>query len=160
MKTIALAALLAVTVAQAQTPRAERRQTIPWSITAGRPSVNFDRAVGIYIWHDGNTVHIVSSDNKRNGQVSHGSITLRGKGRIFDVDRRFLEGEDHVGRTGDVIRFKMDTHTGNDGFTFKIDGGKHLVVDIDQRGRNDRNVYLGSAQVAANRGILVFDLSR
>jgi hypothetical protein len=138
----------------------EKREWIPWSVAAGRPNINFNRAVGIYVWHDGNRVHILSADQSRGGQAIHGKIHLRGVGSIYDVDRQHLEGKDKVGRKGDTIGFRLDTYNATDGFTFSIKGGEALAIDIDQRGRSDRNVYLGRSQVAANAGVVVLDLRR
>lgn len=140
--------------------RGERREWIPWSVAAGRPDINFSRAVGIYIWHDGPTVHILSADQSRNGEIIHGTIKLHGKGRIYDLDRQQIEGGDHVGRHGDTIGFRLDTYNATDGFKFSLTGGDSLVIDIDQKGRNDRNVYIGRRQIAANAGVVVIDMRR
>jgi hypothetical protein len=145
----------------AQKAPRESRERMPWSEAAGRPQINFGRAVGIYIWHDGNRVHILSADDKKNGQVIRGGITLRGPGaRVFDVDKVKDEGGDHVTKNGDHIRFRLDTFTGEDGFKFSIQGGHFLVFDIDQKGLGDRNVYVGASQIVANKGIVAFDLSK
>lgn len=138
----------------------EKRHRLPWSLAQGRPRIDFGRAVGIYIWHEGNVVHIVSSDNKPNGQVVNGTIRLRGKGMINAIGRQHDEKEDRTRMKPNAIRFRLDTHTGSDGLTFGIQGGQALAVDFDQPGRMDRNVYIGAGQRVVNGGILVFDLDR
>ena len=169
--------LFATPAAQAQRDRRNRRQneaitrtdTIPWSTASGRPSVRGGKETGFYIWHDKNTIHIMSSDRSRMSSdrsrgrdVFSGTVEIQGRNGGFDSLRNeYNEKGDRFQMSGNNrINFRFDTHQSKDGFAANIHDGDRVVFHLNRDGHKTGRIFYGSGQAEANGDPVVFDLHR
>jgi|GEM_PF-3636634 len=145
-----------LTPASASPGGRDRGNLIPWSEAQGHPSIG-DRP-GIYIWHEGDTVNIVSQSEHH--KTAAMKVTVR-NGRIEDVRRIHDEHNDTViFPKNNVVEFKSRTDDGRDEIKFHVGGGNALVFNVRQSNERDRPVYVGGHNVRYDRGNLAFNLNR
>jgi len=137
-------------------PGQRDRDTFPWSKAAGHPSMG-DRP-GIYVWHDGDTVNIVSQSEHPKTAAIH--VVVR-DGRINDVRRLHDErGDTIVFARDNAVEFKSRTNDGRDEIRFHIVNGKSLVLNLKQPWEKDRPLFIGGQEIRTDRNNVVFNLNR
>ncbi len=156
--------------AEAQRYRAQPRRrpvnrtgVLSWTAAQGQPRVDAGRSVtGFYIWHDRNTVHIVSNDRTKGRDIYSGTVEITGRNAKLDTLRNeYGERGDRFGLVGDdKVTFRFDTHQAKDGFAFNLRGGQRLVFRLNRDGRKTGRIFYGPGKTEAYGDPVVFDLDR
>lgn len=155
--------VLAVAAVAADNPGPGRVvKVLSWAAAEGKPTFEPGKAVGAYIWHEGDQVQLVLTAEKDKEVELTGSIILRA-GTIEDLTRLNGEPGDTVKQTNaSRLSFKLTVRGGSDGFKFKVkdeDGkaGRHIIAfEVKQAGEPVKVCYGAKATEVASQPV-VFD---
>lgn len=163
---IAAAAALGVMIAggaQAQKGPGKgkhNKHAIAWSQAEGKPSFQPGRSVGFYVWHEGNTVYVVTTSESDKG-VRFGGKIIAQDGSIADVRGMKDEKVDKIKQPKpNEVAFHFVTHEGTDGVKFTLNGGQRLRLALQQEGHKTEHIFYGARAIEAERDPVVFDLTR
>jgi hypothetical protein len=113
----------------------------PSSFTAGGTD-------GYYVWHDGNGMHLRTTDSA--GVFTYSGV-LHTNGTFVSVNPVKLEADDKVEVLdgGKTIKFQFVTHTGVDGLDFEVSAGSKVRFTLSRDGNqiDPANIFLGTAAV-------------
>jgi hypothetical protein len=133
---------------------------LPWSLAAGKPTITKD-SVGFFIWHEGDTVYLLSCGETQRGQKFAGKIRVKG-GAIANAKAIMNEKNDKfITQTRpDELTFRFDVHEAQDGVKFTLTQGTHLLFGLRREGKKSDQIYIGANNFHARTNPVVFDLSR
>jgi hypothetical protein len=133
---------------------------LPWSKAQGRPAIEAGRSVGFFLWHDGDTVNVVTTDESDRGQNFAGKVRVT-QGRISNPRGMKLDRPDRFRQVQpNLLDFHFDTHEATDGVRFTVHGGRFIVFNLRYQGHKTEHVFYGKRMIEAERDPLIFDLSR
>lgn len=136
------------------------RRTLPWAEAEGRPDFRAGRSVGFYIWHEGNTVTIVDTNESDRGQLFSGTVQVEG-GTLFNPRRLHDEHDDRISQPAPSrLSFGFKTARATDGVKFDLSGGRRLVLHLDYLGHATEHIFVGARSVEAEHDPVVFNLER
>jgi len=144
------------------------KDAIPWSKAEGRPkNLVPGRSVGFFIWHEGNTVYLITTSESDKGELFTGRIRIIGKrAKISDVSGLHLENGNPSEKKGDYfeiigdkeIKFHFNTGEKTDGIKFKIENGKFLVFNLELEKHKTHHIFIGANEIEVNKDPFAFDL--
>jgi len=119
-----------------------------WSEIDRRPDFNTDSRPGFYVWRQGDDVFIVSNDPNRTRRSRFtGTVTVQG-GTISNPGGYRTEGRDRWQQVSpNRLRFNFTTDNGLDGVKFRVNGGRRVVMHLEEGGTRVDRFYLGQYKV-------------
>ena len=89
---------------------------------------------GVYFWHEGDGLHLYTTDAHDNGHLYAGTLTTDGS--FANLQRDHLEQGDQASiDTPQQLSFSFHTFDGLDGISFQIDGGSQITLSLSLDGR-------------------------
>ncbi len=125
-----------------------RAANASWSEIDRRPDFNTNSRPGFYIWRQGDDVFVVSNDPNRTRR-SHftGVVTVQG-GTISNPGGYRTEARDRWQQVStNRLRFNFTTDNGLDGVRFRVNGGRRVVINLEEGGTRVDRFYLGQYKV-------------
>jgi hypothetical protein len=140
-------------------PDRRRPEPLPWSFASHRPDVPRDRATGLFIWHDRNTVHVESTDNHWFGDRFRGAIHIT-NGSFDNVKDEHDRDDTHFRQVApDRLVFVFDSQRPDvTGFKFNIHDGDRLVFHVGMDGHRTGRIFYGATRTPAGEDPVIFDL--
>lgn len=138
---LAGAAVALLTVATSAFAWQSRIEGKPRSFEAGSTG-------GYYFWHDGDGLHLWTTDPE--GIDSHYTGTITTDGRFESLTLEHPEGDDSATIDGaGTLTFDLHTASGIDGLNFKVHGGMDVRLDLSRDGHQTGvdHIFLGAFSV-------------
>ena len=135
---------------------------VPWSLAEGKDKVDAGAEDGVYIWHKGDEVHIVTTSTSKTG-VLFGGIIEVDKGAITDVKSSSNEKKDLWKQVSPTqISFAFETHKGKDGLHFRVPGATKIGILAKEKSAkvSDAPIFIGPGEKVATKLPLIFDLKK
>jgi hypothetical protein len=158
------------TVADSEKIKHAMKKAIPWSKAEGKPKDFMPgKSVGFFIWHEGNTVYLITTSESDKGELFTGRIHIIGKdSKITDVTGIHLEKGNLSEKKGDYfevegnkfIKFHFNTAEGVDGIKFKIENGSYLAFFVELEKHKTHHIFIGANETEVDRDPFAFDLSK
>jgi hypothetical protein len=117
---------------------------LPWSVTAGKPTIIIGKEVAYFVWHVDNEVYVAVTNMNPKGDSFTGTITVN-DGVISDPQGVDLELGDSITQVNSQeLKFSFKTYRGLDELKFSMDRAVSQVnIKLEKDGADASAIYAG-----------------
>jgi len=156
--------------AQTTTPPAAKPHPLAWSAAQGKPAtLPVGQAAGFFVWHNGNTVCIATTDQSAAGQTFTGRIVVSNATITNPTGVKLEQGDGFTQPKPIVLLLKFNTHLGVDGIKFTITPVaatgttpvRHFLrMNLQLAGQPTTNIFIGPNSTQATGDPVTFNLDK
>jgi hypothetical protein len=157
LATAGLIALLLAGLAQSKTVTT---LILPWSRTLGAPRIRASKSAGLFIWHTGSTVTILTAGNTTATHVYNGTVFIT-EGELTGLTHTALGPQDKVSEPeAFAVAFNFVTGRQTKSVTFRLIRGTQLALTVTRDRLPVAKFYCGQQATPEGPEPVTFNLKQ